>query len=82
MEINRNVIQDLLPLYLSGEASPDTVALVEAYLERDSELSDLVKKLVANGLDEAPKPLRKEVEMEAYQRANRTLIVRAAVIAF
>lgn len=32
MNVTRNVIADLLPLYEAGEASADTRALVEAYL--------------------------------------------------
>ena len=32
MDITRDVIKDLLPLYVSGEVSADTKALVEGYL--------------------------------------------------
>jgi hypothetical protein len=35
MEITRDVISDLWPIYETGEASDDTRALVEAFLERD-----------------------------------------------
>jgi len=33
--ITRDVVRDLLPLYLSGEASADTTALVQQYLASD-----------------------------------------------
>jgi hypothetical protein len=39
MNVTRNVILDLLPLYVAGEASPDTRALVEEYLQGDPELA-------------------------------------------
>jgi len=42
MNITREVIIDLLPVYSSGEASADTMSLVEAYLRTDPELSELI----------------------------------------
>ena len=39
MEIPRNVILDLLPLYIADETSPETRDLVEAYLDHDPELA-------------------------------------------
>jgi predicted anti-sigma-YlaC factor YlaD len=42
MNITRNVVTDLLPIYLSGEASADTRALVEEYLGEHVEFSRLV----------------------------------------
>ena len=41
MEITRNVIEDLLPLYLADEASADTRMLVGEYLKTDPELADV-----------------------------------------
>ena len=43
MNVTRNVIDDLLPAYLSGEASPDTVALVDEFLRQDPELARTVE---------------------------------------
>ncbi len=39
MEITRDVILDLMPLVLAGEASNDTSRLVEQYLEQHPELA-------------------------------------------
>lgn len=39
MQITRDVILDLTPLYLTGDASSDTRALVEDYLATDPELA-------------------------------------------
>ena len=41
MNLPREVLLDLLPLYLSGEASPATRELVARHLERDPELARL-----------------------------------------
>lgn len=38
MNVTRNVIKDLLPLYQEGEASQDSRLLVEQFLESDDEL--------------------------------------------
>jgi predicted anti-sigma-YlaC factor YlaD len=43
VKVTRDVINDLLPLYLEGEASADTRALVEAYLQGDEELARQVR---------------------------------------
>lgn len=42
MNISKAIILDLLPLYLAGEASPDTQKLVEEFLATDQELKQLV----------------------------------------
>lgn len=86
MEISRNVILDLLPLYIADEASPETRALVEEYLDTDPELAKIADKLSgAELLDEVPIPITKEHEMEAYQEAKlqqrRYIITLVAVIA-
>src|SRR5438067_319948 len=39
MNVTQNVIHDLLPAYLAGEASADTVALVEEFLRLDPDLA-------------------------------------------
>ena len=85
MKITRNVIQDLLPLYVSGEASPDTVALVEEYLEKDPELEKMAKEMAAMDLSEVPTPLSKEEEMKTYEkmyelRTQRTFLMTALII--
>ncbi len=43
MNITRDVIRDLLPVYFSGDASPDTSALIEAYLRKDPEFACAVE---------------------------------------
>ena len=85
MEISRNVILDLLPLYIADEASPETRQLVEQYLEGDPELADISKKLSTSELiSEVPKPINKEREMEVYEEAKlqqrRYIITLVAVI--
>jgi anti-sigma factor RsiW len=80
MEITRDVILDLLPLYLADEVSADTRAIIDKYLETDSELANLAQKTAKIQLSEdIPIPLSKENQMEAYKEAQR-LILRRTVI--
>ena len=77
MEVTREVIEDLLPLYLAGEASEDTTALIESYLETDAELAEMVTQAATNGLfDKVPTPQYTEDAMEAYKKANKWMVVR------
>ena len=74
MEITRNTILDLLPLYLSGEASAETQTLVEGYLETDPELAEIARRL--NGMvkpEDIPIPIQKDDQMEAYKEAQRMI---------
>jgi anti-sigma factor RsiW len=43
MNINRDVISDLLPTYVSGEASAATRALVEEFVRQDPEFAAIVQ---------------------------------------
>ena len=82
MEITRNVILDLLPLFLADEVSADTRALVMEYLETDPELADIATQTETMELPEdIPIPLTKEDKMEAYREAKRFIFLRTAVLA-
>jgi anti-sigma factor RsiW len=82
MEITRDVILDLLPLYVADEASADTKALVGRYLEKDAELADIARESAAMDLPaDAPFPLTQEDMMEAYKEAKRLMFLRTVVLA-
>lgn len=82
MEITKNVILDLLPLYAANEVSADTRALVEKYLETDPELAN-----VANRLDELekpekiPVPLSRDDELSAYKKARMIKFLITIILA-
>jgi anti-sigma factor RsiW len=48
--MTRNIIQDLLPLYLAGEVCPETRAAVEEFLSRDATLAAEVERLKSDSL--------------------------------
>ena len=75
MNITRDVITDLLPLYLAGEASGDTRALLEEYLRENPEFASTVREATARGavlLDSAPvSGLATDQEKATLERVRR-----------
>ena len=74
MKVTREVILDLLPVYLAGEASPDTKVLVEEFLQQDTELAARVRLQAINALDAAAPPaLPPELELRSLRRTRKLL---------
>jgi|WetSurSiteA1Bulk_404760.scaffolds.fasta_scaffold72470_1 hypothetical protein len=75
MKVTREVITDLLPAYLSKEASADTCALVEEFFNQDPEFAALAKeKMTEELLGKLPAtPLPKDHERETLIRTKNTL---------
>ena len=81
MEITKNVILDLLPLYLADEVSEDTRTLVENYLETDKELADLAKQSAAMGLPgDIPVSLTDEDKMKTYKKTRWLLFLTIVIL--
>jgi hypothetical protein len=77
--ISKNVIRDLLPLYLAGEASPETIALVKEFLSQDKELAEearLAQDMRLPVSDPAP-----SAEKETLEKTRRLLKSRSATLA-
>ncbi|MGH9774689.1 MAG: hypothetical protein ACRD50_07055 [Candidatus Acidiferrales bacterium] len=74
MNVTREVILDLLPVYFSGEASPATKALVEEFLKQDAELAGRIRsEWMENLTKAAPSALPPELELRAFRRTKRLL---------
>ena len=77
MKITRDVVIDLWPVYVSGEASADTRALVDAYLASDPEFARAVRDDPELDLrSSVPAALSKDHEMQTLNRTKRALLVR------
>jgi hypothetical protein len=50
MNVTRDVINDLWPVYAAGEASADTRALIEEFLNRDPEFAQLLRAAAEKNL--------------------------------
>ena len=82
MKITRNVILDLLPLYLADEVSADTKTLVEDYLATDPELANAAKKLTPIEKPQLiPAALSRDAEVKAFQKARRQQLLFILIFA-
>jgi hypothetical protein len=86
VEITRNIVQDLLPLYLAGEVCPETRAFVEDYLSRDRTLAAEVERLNADFLKQVltggtNMTLPKDHDAQTLARTRNTIAQRSWTLA-
>ena len=84
MIVTRNVVNDLLPLYFSGEASEDTRALVEEYFRQDVAFEIEARKgaEALEGLSQfGTVPPDPGMRKYALERAKRLLRLQAILLA-
>ncbi|MFZ1400632.1 MAG: hypothetical protein WAS33_27270 [Candidatus Promineifilaceae bacterium] len=82
MKITRDVIIDLLPLYLADEVSEDTRTLVEQFLANDPALAKLVEQSNIQQWDDVPVPLNKENEMKSFEKTKQLLAQQRVLMGF
>jgi hypothetical protein len=74
MNVTREVILDLLPVYLAGEASPATRELVEEYMKQDPDLAKRIRQQWSENFAKvAPSALPPDLELRSLRR-TRNLI--------
>ena len=72
--VTRDVIADLWPLYAAGEASPDTRALIEAFLREDKEFAQTLTELARERYPSVEVPsLAPDHELRTLARVRRRL---------
>jgi anti-sigma factor RsiW len=77
MNVTREVIVDLLPVYLSGEASPATCSLVEEFLKQDAEFAKRVRLQWAESFAKlAPSAPPPELELRSLRRTHHLLALQ------
>jgi anti-sigma factor RsiW len=81
MAVTRDVILDLLPLYLSDEASPDSQVLVKEHLDSDPELAQLATKWKERLPEAPPAPVNPDAQAVAYREAKRQIANRVITLA-
>jgi hypothetical protein len=79
MNVSRDVVKDLLAVYLAGDASADTRALVEEWLKTDSELAQQASEARRADLPPVAMP-EPTVEKRALTRTRRGLRLRSIVL--
>jgi hypothetical protein len=83
MNLSREVIKDLLPLYATGEASQETCELVEEFLQKDAELRGLLGKMTEAEamLEQKPKaPDLEDAQLRSLRKTRVMLRYRGLVM--
>jgi hypothetical protein len=74
MKVTREVVMDLLPLFLSGDASADSRALIVEFLAQDPELAERVRTAPQDLFKDVAEPqLPADLEVRALRRARRLI---------
>ena len=82
MQVTRNVVKDLMTVVLAGEASADTRALVDQYLEADPELKREVAAWRTEPLDLPAAPsLAPTAEKQALDATRQLIKTRSSTLA-
>jgi len=81
MKVTQEVIRDLMPPYISGEASADTRVLVEQFLAGDPALRGEFERAAKEMLTPFPVTLSPEHEKRTIDRARQLLRLRSLFIA-
>jgi hypothetical protein len=79
MKVTREVILDLFPVYLSGEASADTKTLVESYLKQDGEFAAQLRAQWSEAAASLPVP--PELELRSLRRTRSLVSMRSWLMA-
>jgi anti-sigma factor RsiW len=81
MNVTRDVVRDLLTVYLTGEASADTRAFVEDYLRTDPALAREVEAARSGGLNlPATPPPAPAAEKQALDATRQLLKSRTSTL--
>lgn len=85
MNITQDVVTDLLPAYLSGEASTDTQTLVEEFLNKNPQFAAIVQA-ARRGLREPLLPdqrsMSADLERQAVNRTRAVIRRQTSLLAF
>ena len=82
MKISRNIIIDLLPNYLAGEASEETQLLIAEAIEEDENLASLIKTMKEIDLkDDDLQTMPRDRSMNTFVEIKRLLLWRTIGLA-
>lgn len=81
MNITKDIISDLFPLYAADECSPDTKLLVEEFLQRNPHEAAELRRVLNTGIPGTPLPSARLDEVSALREARRRLRQRSWLLA-
>jgi hypothetical protein len=82
MNITKDVINDLFPLYLEKECSADTRALVEEYLQHNPQHAEELRRVMIAPLPGAVPAAKDLDEARSFREARRLVRRRSWLLAF
>ena len=82
MNMTKDIINDLIPLYVANECSADTRALVEEYLQRDPRQAEELRRIIATSVPAAAPSTKSLDEVRSFREARRRLRRRSWLMAF
>ncbi len=83
MNITKDIIADLIPLYLSGDCSEDTKRAVTAYIADHPEFAEQIRQIAASNLPPyTPNPLSMSDELKTLKRTRSLLHRQKYFMAF
>jgi ferric-dicitrate binding protein FerR (iron transport regulator) len=81
MNITKDVITDLYPLYVENECSADTQALVKEYLQRNPQHAEELRRVMSAPLPGAVPPAKNLDEVQSLREARRRVRRRSWLMA-
>jgi ferric-dicitrate binding protein FerR (iron transport regulator) len=81
MNATKDVINDLIPLYMANECSADTRALVEEYLQQNPRQAEELRRIINTPVPGAVPPAKGLDEVRAFREARRRLRRRSWLMA-
>jgi ferric-dicitrate binding protein FerR (iron transport regulator) len=81
MNVTKDIINDLIPLYVANDCSADTRTLVEEYLQQHPQEAVELQRIINTAVPDAVPPAKNLDEVRAFREARRRLRLRSSVMA-
>jgi hypothetical protein len=81
MNVTKDIINDLIPLYAANECSGDTRALVEEYLQQNPRQADEIRRIMSTPFPGAVPSSKNLEETRSFREARRRLRRRTWLMA-
>jgi hypothetical protein len=82
MNITKDIISDLIPLYVANECSTDTRVLIEEYLRQHPQEAAELRRIMRTPMPGAVPAAKNLEEMESLRKARHIIRRRSWVLAF
>ena len=81
MNVTKEIINDLIPLYAANECSADTRALVDEYLQRNPQQAEELRRVMGTSVPQGVPSAKSLDEVRSFREARRRLRRRTWLMA-